>query len=100
MLEEVPMKEKKRIAAGINWRRMITAPMIMKIQRAIPASLRLIDLANAGVAIRVIKPTINPANQGFLPFNILHPPFLMGSTLIYCISCANVKLKNRFDLFI
>jgi hypothetical protein len=78
MLEEVPMKEKKRIAAGINWRRTITAPMMMKIQRITPPSFRLMDLANAGVAIRINHPTINPANQGFLPFNTLHSPFLVG----------------------
>jgi hypothetical protein len=41
-----------------------------KIQKAIPASLKLIDLANAGVAIRVANPIINPINQGFLSLNI------------------------------
>jgi hypothetical protein len=54
---------------------------MMKTQRAIPASLKLIPLANAGVAMRVINPTIIPANQYFLLFDIPHSPFLMGSTL-------------------
>jgi hypothetical protein len=63
----------------------ITAPMMMKIHRAIPASLKLIDLAKAGVTIPtrsgMINPTIIPANQDFLPFDIPHSPFLMGSNL-------------------
>jgi hypothetical protein len=55
------------------------------------------DLANAGVAIRVINPIINPVNLCFFSLNKLLPPFLKG--LIYqLISCANVKLKiNPFD---
>ena len=55
-----------------------------KIQKAIPASLKslkLMDLANAGVAIRVINPNINPANLFFFSLNTLLPPFLKGSIL-------------------
>jgi len=55
----VPMKMKKTITVGINWRSAINAPMMMKIQRVIPCSMKVIDLANAGV-IRVINPIINP----------------------------------------
>jgi len=76
------MKEKKRIAAGINWRRTITAPMMMKIHRAIPASLNEIPLAKAGVAIRVTRPTVKPANHDLFIFAIPHSPFLFGSTLL------------------
>jgi len=53
----------------------------MKIHRTIPASLKLIDLAKAGVAVRVINPTINPANQNLLPFNILCSLFPNSSDL-------------------
>jgi hypothetical protein len=74
--------------------------MMMKIQRITPPSFTLMDLANAGVAIRTIHPIINPANQGFLPLNILHSPFLLGAVFNYCISYANAKLKNKVDLFI
>jgi hypothetical protein len=74
----------------------------MKIQRVIPASLKLIPLAVAGVAVRVTKPIINPTKQVFRPSNTLHSPFLMGSCSIlhYCISCANVKPEREFDLLI
>jgi hypothetical protein len=56
------MKLKKRIAAGISWRRTITAPMIRKIQRAVPAPLNSMDRAKAGVASNV---TATPANPAF-----------------------------------
>jgi len=56
----VPMKLKKTITVGINWRRAINAPMMMKIQRVIPCFMKVIDLANAGEVIRVINPIINP----------------------------------------
>jgi hypothetical protein len=78
MFEEVPMKEKKRIAAGINWRRTITVPMMMKIQSVAPASFRLMDLAKTGVADSAITPSTNPVNQVLFPFNTAHTPFLMG----------------------
>jgi hypothetical protein len=55
--------------------------MMIKIQRATPASFREIDFANAGVAIRVINPHISPTSQDFLPFNIFYSPFLMGSKI-------------------
>jgi hypothetical protein len=99
MLEEVPMKEKKRIAAGINWRRTMIAPMMMKIQRVTPASFRLIDLANAGVAIRAINPTVNPANQDFLPLNIPHPPFLLGSPLQMHFVCQCERKDKLYLIF-
>jgi hypothetical protein len=51
------------------------APMMMKIQRAVPAPFRLIDLANAGEAIRVIKPTINPTFNAFIVFFIFSSSF-------------------------
>jgi hypothetical protein len=34
------------------------------------------DLANAGVAIRMVNPNINPANLNFFSLNTLHSPFL------------------------
>ena len=64
----VPMKLKKTITVGINWRRAINAPMMMKIQRVIPCSLKVIDLANAGELIRVINPIINPTIDPILVF--------------------------------
>jgi hypothetical protein len=81
------------------------APMMIKIHKAIPASLKLIPLAYAGVAIParsgMNNPTIIPANQGFLPFNIPHSPFfILWVQFKYCISYANVKPKTKFDLFI
>jgi hypothetical protein len=79
--EVVPIKEKKSIAAGISWRRTITAPMMMKIQRATPASFRLIDRANAGVAIKLTKIMIIPVSHVFVPFDIPHSPFLFGLDL-------------------
>jgi len=79
------MKEKKRIAAGINWRRTITAPMMMKIQRVNPASFRLIDRANPGVAINKDNPTIIVVDQIF--FDITHTPFLIRWTLIMHSIC-------------
>jgi hypothetical protein len=51
------------------------APMMMKIQRAVPASLKLIPLANAGDAIREINPTINPTFNPFILFSIFVSPF-------------------------
>jgi hypothetical protein len=71
-----------------------------KIQKAIPASLKslkLMDLANAGVAIRVINPIVNPVNLCFFSLNKLLSPFPNGS-IYQLISCANVKLRiNPFD---
>jgi hypothetical protein len=71
------MKDKKRIVAGINCRRTITAPMMMKTQRAIPASLKEIPLAKAGVAIKVTRPTTNPDNHDRFILAIPHSPFLL-----------------------
>jgi hypothetical protein len=67
--------------AGISWRRRIIVPIMAKIQKATPVSLKLMDLANAGVAIRVVNPIINPANLVFFSLNTLHSPFLEGSFL-------------------
>jgi hypothetical protein len=80
MFEEVPTNEKKRMAAGINCRRTMTAPMMMKIQRATPASFRESDFANAGVAIKMINPIVIPVAQSFLSFSIQHPSFLLDAT--------------------
>ena len=67
-----------------------------KIQKAAP-SFTLMDFANAGVAIRVINPIINPVNLCFFSLNTLLPPSLKGS-IYQLISCANVKVKiNPFD---
>ena len=88
----VPINAKKRIAAGINCSRTIIAPMMIKIHRATPASFRLIDLANAGVEIKLIKPTMKPIVKTFFPFIILLSPFLIVIP-IDCISCANTKTR-------
>jgi hypothetical protein len=82
MVVAVPMKLKKSMAAGINWRRTIIAPTMMKIQRAVPAPLRLIALAKAGDAIKVINPTINPTFNPFIFFSIFNSSFLLFSILI------------------
>jgi hypothetical protein len=74
----------------------MTAPMMMKIHRATPASFKLIDLANAGVAIRVTKPTVNPVIHDLFPFNMPHSPFLFDFNLNECISYA--KEKNITNL--
>jgi hypothetical protein len=51
--------------------------MMMKIQRATPASFRETDLAKAGVATRKTNPIIiTPAAQSLLSFNMPHPSFL------------------------
>jgi len=47
--------------------------MMMKIQSATPASFKLIDLANAGVAIRENNPTINPTKKVFSPLTSSFP---------------------------
>jgi hypothetical protein len=54
--------------------------MIIKTQRATPASFRLIDLAKAGVAMRVMHSPAKPAIHDFFSFNMPHSPFLLGST--------------------
>jgi hypothetical protein len=64
------------MAAGINWRRTIIAPIIMKIQRAVPPSFRLMDRANAGEAIKVINPTANPTFNPFILFSIVVSSFV------------------------
>ena len=67
-----------------------------KIQKAAP-SFTLMDFANAGVAIRVINPIINPVNLCFFSLDTLLPP-LLRVQFINSFSCANVKLKiNPFD---
>jgi hypothetical protein len=50
---------------------MMTAPIITKTQRAGPASLRLIDLANAGEATRVINPAIKATFNPLTLFSIV-----------------------------
>jgi hypothetical protein len=59
----VPTNVKKRIIAGINWSKIIMAPMIINIQRATPASLRLIDLAKAGLDIKIINANVIRENR-------------------------------------
>ena len=71
-----PMKLKKRIAAGINWRRTMMAPMIKKIQRAVPAPFNSMDLANAGEAKSVIAAPITPIFKLCLFPNMANSPFL------------------------
>jgi hypothetical protein len=51
----------------------------MKIHNEIPASFKLMDLANAGVATKLIMPTINPATAAFFASNIANSPFLSVS---------------------
>jgi hypothetical protein len=75
----VPIKEKNRIAAGISWRRIMIAPIIRKIHKAIPASLKLIDLANAGDDIRLVIKTAKIRVKLFLPFDISNSPFLFNT---------------------
>jgi hypothetical protein len=70
MVEAEPIKEKKRIAAGINWRRIITAPMMIKIQREIPASFMLKLFPNDGVAKRIIQTTVDKVMRAFLVFDM------------------------------
>jgi hypothetical protein len=70
------MKLKKRIAAGINWRRTMIAPIIRKIQRATPAPFNSMDLANAGVAKSVIAAPISPTFRVCLFPNMAYSPFL------------------------
>jgi hypothetical protein len=55
----------------------------------------VIDLANAGVAIRRINPLIPPINQDLLPFNILHSPFLLGPVFItaFHMPTQNLRIK-------
>jgi hypothetical protein len=52
--------------------------MIIKIHRATPAPLKLIDLAKAGVAIKMINAADIIAINDFLLFNMIHSPFLFG----------------------
>jgi len=77
----LPMKLKKRMAAGINCRRTTTVAMSMKIQRVVPAPFKLIDLANTGEATRVINPTINPTLNPFFAFSIFNSSSLWFSIL-------------------
>jgi hypothetical protein len=54
--------------------------MMMKIHMATPASFRLIDLAKAGVAIKMTKPPIKLGTNDLFILNISHSPFLLGSS--------------------
>jgi len=92
----VPIKEKNRMIAGISWRRTIIAPIIMKIHKATPASFKLIPLANAGVAVKLIKLTIRAETNFFFPFGIPHSPFLFGFALWSAFHMPTVKLNLGF----
>jgi hypothetical protein len=67
--------------------------MMMKIQRATPASFRLIDLAKAGVAIKMSKLVVSPLTNDFFPFNIPHSPFLFGFNLKSAFHVPTLKQK-------
>jgi hypothetical protein len=77
----VPIKVKKRIVAGINCRRIIIDPMMIKIHRDVPASFQLKLFANTGVAIRIAQPAANTIIEIFLVLDITSSPFLLGSLL-------------------
>jgi len=98
---EVPMKLKKRMAAGISWRRMMIAPIMMKIQRAAPAPLRLMLLAKAGDAIKVMNPTVNPTFNPFIIFSIFISSLLLFSILTFAFGMPNRRIfYNYLKLFI
>jgi len=96
----VPMKLKKTITAGINWRRTINAPMMMKIQRAIPCSLKVIDLANAGEVITVINPisSIQPLIL-FWFFSIISFLLFSSLTTVFLVSFDVTIKKTAKKLF-
>jgi len=50
MLEVTPMKEKNRIAAGINWRSTIITPIMIHRAGRVPISLRLIVFGGGAFA--------------------------------------------------
>ena len=82
---EVATKLKKRIIAGISWRRTMADPMIIKIQRATPASLKLIDRAKAGEARRRITSCVRvnpkPTSSFFILKHLLFDLFCKSSNL-------------------
>lgn len=84
-----PMKLKKRIAAGISWRRTMMAPIIKKIQRAVPAPLNSMDLANAGVESSVNAAPITPTFKICLFLNMACSPLSFY-----------LKLLNRLKLYL
>jgi hypothetical protein len=71
--------------------------MMMKIQRAIPASFNEIPLAKAGVAIRVTRTTVNPASHARFIFTIPHSPFLLDPLLL---NAFHMPMGKRRSLFI
>jgi hypothetical protein len=75
------------------------APMMTKIQRAIPASFMLTDLANAGVEMRLKNPAIKKMGKTLNIFSTPTPPF-NSISLKYCIPYANVKPLFFFVLII
>jgi len=71
---------------------------MIKIQKANPVSLKLMDLANAGVAIRMVNPIINPVNLGLFSLNTPRSPFLQGSILPTDFMCTR-ETKNQICEF-
>jgi hypothetical protein len=67
---------------------------MMKIQSVGPASFKLMDLANAGEAVKLINPTINPTFNPFIAFSIFISSFICLSTLIKHFVCQ----KYNYDL--
>jgi hypothetical protein len=56
-------------------------PMMMKIHSVGPASFKLIDFANTGEAIKLIKPAANPTFNPLIIFSIVVSPFFLKFNL-------------------
>ena len=93
LCDNVATKEKNKMIAGISWRRTRIAPITTKIQKAIPVSLKLMARANAGVAIKVVNPIINPANLCFFSLSTVRSPFINGFTNAFHVQTWNQESK-------
>jgi hypothetical protein len=58
--------------------------------------LKEIPLAKAGVAIRVTRPTVKPANHDLFIFTIPHSPFLLCPPLPFAF---HMPMRERYLLF-
>jgi hypothetical protein len=67
----------------------------MKIQRAVPPSFRLIDLAKAGVAIKLINPTINPTFNPLIFFPMFSSSFVLISPFDNASAVPRVKRQHK-----
>lgn len=76
------------------------APIMTKIQKATPVSLKLMDLPNAGVAIRAVNPIINPANLCFFSLNTLHSLLLKGPILSTHFMCKRETKNQNCTIYI